>query len=142
MQHVAPAHTDGDVLVHFAKHDVLQTGDTFFNGFFPFIDYSSGGWIGGMVAAADVALKICGEKTRVIPGHGPLGTPADLRAARDMLATVQGRLEKLLDAKKSVDEIVAAAPLADLDARWGKGFFNAEGFTRNAAAGIMRHRQA
>lgn len=142
LHHVVPSHTDGDILVHFTGADVLQTGDTFFNGFFPFIDYSSGGWIGGMVAAADAARKLCGEKTRIIPGHGPLATPADLKAARDMLATVQGRLEKLLDAGKSLDEIVAAAPLADLDARWGKGFFNAEGFTRNATAGLMRHRQA
>ena len=142
LQHVAPAHTDGDILVHFTKADVLQTGDTFFNGFYPFIDYSSGGWIGGMVLAADAALKLCGEQTRLIPGHGPLAKPADLKAARDMLATIQGRLEKLLDAGKSVDEIVAAAPTKDFDAQWGKGFFNGEAFTRNAVAGLMRHRQA
>ena len=142
LHHVEPAHTDGDVLVHFTQADVLQTGDTFFNGFYPFIDYSSEGWIGGMVAAADEALKVCSDDTRIIPGHGPIGTPADLKAARDMLATVQGRIEKLLDAGKSVDEIVAVAPTQDLDAKWGKGFFNGEAFTRNAAAGIMRHRQA
>ena len=142
LHHVAPAHTDGDVLVHFTQADVLQTGDTFFNGFYPFIDYSSEGWIGGMVAAADEALKVCSDDTRVVPGHGPLGTPVDLKAARDMLATVQGRIEALLDAGKNVDEIVAAAPTKDFDAKWGKGFFNGEGFTRNATAGIMRHRQA
>ena len=76
--HVPPAHTDGDVLVRFAKENVLHTGDVFFNGFYPFIDYSTGGWIGGMVEAADRALALCDAQTRIIPGHGPLGTRADL----------------------------------------------------------------
>ena len=141
LRHVAPAHTDGDVLVHFAGANVVHTGDLFFNGFYPFIDYSSEGWIGGMVAAQDRALTMCNEQTRIIPGHGPLAVPTDLKAARGMLATVQGRIEALLDAGKSVDEIVVAAPTHDLDERWGKGFFDGEAFTRNAVAGIMRHRQ-
>ncbi len=142
LHHMAPAHTDGDILVHFTKANVLQMGDAFFNGFYPFIDYSSGGWIGGMVAAAERGLALCDEKTRVIPGHGPLSGKMELSAARDMLAAVQDRLEKLLDTGKSPDEIVAAAPTKDFDDRWGKGFFNAENFTRNAVAGIMRHREA
>ena len=141
LQHVAPAHTDGDVLMHFAQANVLHTGDLFFNGFYPFIDYSSRGWIGGMVAAADQALAMCDGRTRIIPGHGPLAAPADLKAARDMLATVQGRVEALLDAGKNLDEIVAAALTRDLDERWGKGFFTGELFTRNATAGILRHRR-
>lgn len=127
--------------MRFAGANVLHTGDLFFNGFFPFIDYSSEGWIGGMVAASDRALALCDDKTRIIPGHGPLASVADLKAAREMLATVQGRIEKLLDAGKNVDEVAAAAPTRDLDEKWGKGFFNGEGFTRNAAAGILRHRQ-
>ena len=94
-----------------------------------------------MVAAADQALTMCDERTRIIPGHGPLAAPADLKAARDMLASVQSRIEKLLDAGKSPDEIVAAIPTRDLDERWGKGFFTGELFTRNATAGILRHRQ-
>ena len=141
MQHVAPAHTDGDVLVHFPEANVLHTGDVLFNGFYPAIDYSTAGWIGGMVAAEDRALSLCNDQTRIIPGHGPLATVADLKAAREMLATVHGRLEKLLDAGKSVEEIAAAAPTRDLDERWGKGLFNGEAFTRIAAVGIVRHRQ-
>ncbi len=138
---VPPAHTDGDVLVHFAKENVLHTGDVFFNGFYPFIDYSTRGWIGGMVAAEDRALALCDAQTRLIPGHGPLGTVADLRAAREMLATVQGRIETLLDAGKSVEEVVAAAPTADFDDHWGHGMSTGAQFTRNAAVSIQRHRQ-
>ena len=141
LHHVAPAHTDGDLLAHFTKANVLHTGDVLFNGFYPAIDYSTAGWIGGMVAAQERALALCNAKTRLIPGHGPLATPADLKAAHDMLATVQGRLEKLLDAGKSVEEVVAAAPTHDLDERWGQGFFQGEAFTRMAATSIVRHRQ-
>jgi len=142
LHYVQPAHTDGDVLVHFQKSNVLHMGDTFFNGFYPFIDFSTGGWIGGMVAAADHGLTLCNPQTRIIPGHGPLGTPAELSAFRDMLATVQGRIEKLLAAGKSVDEIVAAAPTKEFDEKWGQGFFSAEPFVRNVTAGLIRRRQA
>ncbi len=75
---VPPAHTDGDLIVHFTAHDVIHTGDLFSNGFYPNIDASSRGWIGGMIAAADRILKLAGPKTKIIPGHGPIGTPADL----------------------------------------------------------------
>ncbi len=142
LQYVAPAHTDGDIFARFGKANVLHLGDTFFNGLYPFIDYSSRGWIGGMVAAADLALTLCDDKTRIVPGHGPLGDRKALTDARDMLAMVQGRIEKLLDAGKTVDEIVAATPTKDFDEKWGKGFFNGDLFARNAAAGIQRHRQA
>ena len=84
---VPPAHTDGDLIVHFTAHDVIHTGDLFSNGFYPNIDASSLGWIGGMIAAADRILKLAGPKTRIIPGHGPIGTPADLAAFRAMLVT-------------------------------------------------------
>ena len=138
---VPPAYTDGDILMHFAKENVLHTGDVFVNGFYPFIDYTTRGWIGGMVEAEDRALALCNTQTRVIPGHGPLGTTADMQAARAMLATVQGRIERLLDGGKNVDEIVAVAPTADLDARWGRGAFTGGQFTRDAALSIQRHRQ-
>lgn len=141
LHHVQPAHTDSDILVHFTKANVLHAGDTFFNGFYPLIDYSTLGWIGGMVAAEDRALELCDARTRIIAGHGALGTVDDLKTAREMLATVQGRIEKLLDAGKSVAEVVAAAPTADLDAKWGNGPFTAAQFTGNAAASILRHRQ-
>jgi glyoxylase-like metal-dependent hydrolase (beta-lactamase superfamily II) len=142
LHHVDPAHTDGDILVYFPKTNVLHMGDTFFNAFYPFIDYSTGGWIGGMAAAADRGLALCNAETRIIPGHGPLGSKAELAAFREMLVTTQGRLEKLLGAGKGVDDIVAAAPIKDLEEKWGHGFFTSDLFVRNATLGLKRHRQA
>ncbi|MCP4249053.1 MAG: MBL fold metallo-hydrolase, partial [bacterium] len=66
--HVAPAHTDGDSIVHFRKANVLHLGDTFFDGMYPFIDVSAGGSIAGMIEAVDRALKLCDDKTKIIPG--------------------------------------------------------------------------
>ena len=76
---VPPAHTDGDLIVHFTSLDVIHTGDLFSNGFYPNIDGSSLGWIGGMIAAADRILKLAGPKTRIIPGHGPMATSPSWR---------------------------------------------------------------
>ena len=121
--HVANAHTDGDAIIYFRKANVVHMGDTFFNGFYPFIDNSSGGTLAGMVVAADAVLARIDDKTRVMPGHGPLASKSDLQAYRDMLATVRERVSKLVAAGKSQDEVLAAKPTADFDARWGGGFF-------------------
>jgi glyoxylase-like metal-dependent hydrolase (beta-lactamase superfamily II) len=139
---VPPAHTDGDLIVHFTSHDVIHTGDLLSNGFYPNIDASSLGWIGGMIAAADRILKLAGPKTRLIPGHGPMATPPDLAAFRKMLVTVQDRLAPMLDAGKTINEAIAARPTQDLDAVWGKGFFTGGMFTRVAYDGLVKHRAA
>ena len=125
--HVPPAHTDGDAIVHFRRAGVVHMGDLFFNGMYPFVDLSSGGSFEGYIAAADRALAL-GEGTRIIPGHGPVGTRADLRAYRDMLVIVRDRVKPLVQAGKTPADVVAARPLADLDAKWGNGFMKPEQF--------------
>jgi glyoxylase-like metal-dependent hydrolase (beta-lactamase superfamily II) len=127
--HVAPAHTDGDSIVHFVKADVVHMGDLFFNGSYPFIDTGSGGRVDGFLAAAEQVLAATGEKTRFIPGHGPLATRADLQAYRDTLKTLRDRIAKLKGEGKSRDEVIAAKPTADHDAKWGAGFMKADTFT-------------
>lgn len=131
--HMPPAHTDGDSIVHFLKADVIHTGDLFFNGSYPVIDAKHGGSIDGMIAVADKILALTTEKTKIIPGHGPLAAPKDLEAFRDVLKEIRGRIVKLLDEKKSVDEIVAAKPTADFDDKWGRGFMKADGWVKNVA---------
>jgi glyoxylase-like metal-dependent hydrolase (beta-lactamase superfamily II) len=117
--HVAPAHTDGDVMIHFPKADVLHTGDVIVNGRYPFIDVDSGGNLNGIIAAAERVLALVKPTTKIIPGHGALAGPDDVRAYRDMLVLVRDRVQKLVDQGKSVDEVVAAKPTADLDSKWG-----------------------
>jgi cyclase len=140
LQHVAPAHTDGDIFIHYPKANILQTGDLFTNGAYPNIDSSSGGWIGGMIAAADRILGIVDAKSKIVPGHGPMATKDDLKATRAMLAEVREKVEPLIAAGKTLDETIAARPLASLDARWGKGFFKGSHFTRVVYSGLTMHR--
>ena len=96
-----------------SKTVVIHAGDLFSNGFYPNIDASSLGWIGGMIAAADRLLKLAGPKTRIIPGHGALATPADLAAFRKMLVMVHDRLAPMLDAGKTLQALSHAARIVE-----------------------------
>jgi cyclase len=126
--HVRNAHTDGDAIVVFRKANVVHMGDTFFNGMYPFIDVSTDGSLQGMLAAANHTLAITNAGTRFIPGHGPLASRADLVRYRDMLATVRQRVGQLVAQRRTLQQVIAAKPLADLDGVWGKGFLKPEQF--------------
>ena len=126
--HVPNAHTDGDVVIQFKNANVVHTGDVLFNGFYPFIDISSGGSVKGTIAAADRILSAIDENTKLIPGHGPLANKKDLQAYRDMLADVSGKVDAMLKKGKSADQIKAAKPTAAYDGKWGKGFMKADMF--------------
>ena len=121
LAHYDAAHTDTDIFVHFEKADVLHVGDIWFNAFYPFIDESSGGNIGGMIRAAEKALAIAGADTKIIPGHGTLGTKAQLQQFHDMLCRVRDRVAALKNAGASEAEAVAKKPTAEFDAVWNKG---------------------
>src|SRR3984885_7471805 len=126
LQHVAPAHTDTDIYVHFEKANVIQMGVLFFNWMYPYIDPSTGGKITGMIAAADKILSLARNDTKIVAGHGPVGNQAALPKCRDMLVTSRDRVEKLKSAGKSAQEAVAEKPFADLDPVWGNGIINSE----------------
>lgn len=129
LEQIAPAHTDTDLFVHFHTANVLHVGDTWFNGIFPFIDEAIGGSIGGMIAANERALAIADSATRIIPGHGPVGTRAGLVEFRDLLVSCRERVLKLKTAGRTEAEVVAANPLGEFDARWGHGLLTTKVFT-------------
>ena len=124
--HVPNAHTDGDAMVHFPRADVLHTGDAFFSGRYPFIDVNSGGSIDGTIAAADAALELTSETTKVIPGHGPLSMRADLERYREMLSVSRERVMHLIEEGKTRQETIDAKPNADMDEEWSGGFISPE----------------
>jgi glyoxylase-like metal-dependent hydrolase (beta-lactamase superfamily II) len=117
--HVPPAHTDGDLIVRFVEADVIQTGDTFFHGFYPDIDQPHGGTIDGMIAFYDTLYKMCGPNTKVIPGHGPVANRDDVREYQGMLREVRNRVAKAVAAGMTEEQLVASHPLDDLDVKWG-----------------------
>jgi glyoxylase-like metal-dependent hydrolase (beta-lactamase superfamily II) len=128
LAYFAPAHTDTDIYIHFTKANVLHMGDVFFNGVYPFIDFSTGGNINGMIDGAALGLTLANDQTKIVPGHGPLGDKSALQRVHDMLTTVRDRVKAMKDGKKSLADVVAAKPTADLDATWGKGFVQPDMF--------------
>ena len=120
LTHYEPAHTDTDISVHFTEADIFHTGDTWFNGFYPFIDYSSGGNINGMIAAAEKNLATVTDSTIIIPGHGPIGNKAQLTEFHEMLVGARDNVAKLKKEGKSLQETIAAKPTAAFDEKWGK----------------------
>ncbi len=128
--HVAPAHTDGDSILYFHDANVIHMGDTFFNGFYPFIDVGSGGDINGIIGAGYRALSIANEDTAIIPGHGPVSDAAGLAAWLEMLKITRVSMQSLIDEGMSEDEALAAHPTAEFDEQYGGGFMNRENYNR------------
>lgn len=129
-------HTDGDLSVYFEKADVLATGDTFWNGAYPFIDYVAGGGIDGAIRQAEANLAMTGPHTIIIPGHGPVADRDDARAFHDMLIEVRRRVASLKAQGKSLAETQAARPTADFDVRWGRSVIGGELFTALVYRGV------
>jgi cyclase len=119
LRYTRDVHTDGDTYVYFADANVLVTGDIVFFGRYPNIDFAYGGSIDGMIRGVDELLAFAREDTTIVPGHGPVGTKAMIREYRQMLVVARDRIQKLKAAGKTEDEVVAAKPNADYDAKYG-----------------------
>ncbi len=136
LQHYTPAHTDSDLSVLFPDADILHTGDTWFNGMYPFIDYSSNGNIDGMIRASKRNLAAGTSSTILIPGHGPVGDKTQLQQFCDMLQAIRDNVATLKHQGKSLDETVAAKPTAQYDSVYGGGFIPPETFVRLVYQGV------
>jgi glyoxylase-like metal-dependent hydrolase (beta-lactamase superfamily II) len=137
LRYYGPAHTDSDISVRFQEADILHAGDTFWNGIYPFIDYSTGGHIDGTITAAEANLASTTDYTIIIPGHGaPVGTRAQLRDFREMLVDIRSNVDKLKRRGLSLEAIIAARPTAAYDAKWGQFVISPSLFTRLVYEGI------
>jgi glyoxylase-like metal-dependent hydrolase (beta-lactamase superfamily II) len=137
LKYYGPAHTDSDISVTFAEANVVHVGDTFWNGIYPFIDYSTGGSIDGMITASDANLAATTNESIIIPGHGkPVSNKAELKEFRDMLVAIRDNVAKLKKQGKSRDETVAAKPTAAFDAKWGQFVIDPGYFTRLVYEGV------
>ena len=136
LDYYGPAHTDSDVSVIFEEADVIHVGDTWWNGIYPFIDYSTDGSIDGMIRATEKNLRVITDKTIVIPGHGPVGNKAGLTEFRDMLVSVRDNVATLKKQGKSLSETVAAKPTAAYDAKYGNFLITPAFFTSLVYAGV------
>jgi cyclase len=120
--HVPAAHTDGDVVVHFTRADVVHMGDTYFATGYPYIDVSAGGNVNGVIAVADQVLAGCKAGTIIIPGHGPVSNCDQLRTYRNVVASVRDRVRAAMERGQTLDQIKMAGLTSEFDAQWGNGF--------------------
>lgn len=139
LKHHPNAHTDGDISVSFGEADIVHTGDLYWNGIYPFIDYSTGGGIDGTIKAVEDILSKVTAETIVIPGHGqPLSKKSELDDYRTMLVDIRGNVTKLKAEGKPIDEVIAAKPTAAFDAKWGQFVISPEFFTRLVYHGVTQ----
>jgi len=131
------AQTDGDTVTYISPANVVVVGDIFSNHVYPIIDLASGGSIDGMIDSLDRVLAQTDGRTKIVPGHGPVATRADLQEYRDMLDKVRQRIKVLIKSGKTIEEAVAAAPTKDFDAKWGGGYVPADVFTKMVFSSLI-----
>lgn len=111
------AHTDGDTLVRFVRHDILAVGDYIRSVGYPRVDLANGGSMRGLLAAFEQTIRLAGPGTRIIPGHGPIINRDDVAAQRDMVLAVSAKIRPLVQQRKSIEEVIAAKPTAEFDGK-------------------------
>jgi len=137
LKYYGPAHTDGDISVAFTDADILHTGDTYWNGIYPFIDYSTGGSIDGTIRATEVTLAVATDNTIVIPGHGqPVSNRSELRDYRNMLVAIRENVALLKKQGRSLADTIAAKPTAAYDSKWGRFLIDPPFFTQLVYEGV------
>ena len=118
---VEAAHTDGDTVVSFPRHDILAVGDIYRSVGYPYADLANGGSLAGILEGLSEIVDRAGPTTKIIPGHGPIVSRDAVLAQRDLIVALRGRVQKLVEEGKTLDEIIAAHPTADFDAHVPQG---------------------
>ena len=121
--HFPHGHTDGDSVIYFTSSNVVHMGDLFFAGSFPFVDMASGGSVQGLIDDVAEVLKTIPADSKVIPGHGPLSSVADLRKYHDTLAATVAIVRQRMKAGKTL-EAIQAEGLPEQYKEWGGGFIS------------------
>jgi len=123
--HIPHAHTDGDSVIVFPQANVVHMGDVFVTYGFPFVDTSSGGSVSGMISGVEKVLSMIPADAKIIPGHGPLSTTADMRKFVDMMKETRGLVADALKQGKTVQQM-KDTKLLEKYQDLGKGFIKTD----------------
>jgi glyoxylase-like metal-dependent hydrolase (beta-lactamase superfamily II) len=134
--HVPPGHTDGDTIVFFTRSNVVHMGDDFVTYGFPFVDLESGGSVRGMIAAIDEVLPQIPPDAKIIPGHGPLSTVADVKKFRGTLDEIVALVARGLKSGKTVEQMQKEKLLAPYSS-WNGDFVKADDFIATVARDLQ-----
>ncbi|PCJ48490.1 MAG: NADPH-quinone reductase [Gammaproteobacteria bacterium] len=136
--HVANAHTNGDLVIFYKAPNVVHMGDVMFHGLFPYIDVDNGGSVDGYIAAQQQVLALINDKTKIIPGHGPLTNKTDLQTANAMIIDSRNLIAALMKSGKTEDQIVELNPLAKYHDDWNWSFITTERMTRQVYKSLIK----
>jgi len=139
VSHVDNAHTDGDSIVKFTAANVIHTGDIYFAGMYPFIDYDTGGSVEGVIQALEQVLAMSDADTIIIPGHGPLSNRKELAPYVNMLKAISSRIQKMIAEQATLEQIQAAAPSKEFDGEYGNGYIKNTTFIGMLYKGMTQH---
>ena len=137
---VVAAHTDGDTIVSFPGHDIIAVGDILRSVGYPYVDLASGGSLAGILEGLSEIADRAGPATKIIPGHGPIVDRNAVLAQRDLILAVRAKVQKLVVQGRSLDEVVAARPTAEFDARVPQSAQTAERFVKWVYAEVVANR--
>jgi hypothetical protein len=137
-----PGYSDADFIVHFEKSNIMCLGGLFTADGYPAIDSTHGGTLAGLIKTADYFVKYLNESARYVPGRGPVTTKDELRAYLAMLTTVRDRIQPLVIAGRTRQQVLEAKPTADFDARWGHGAISPDAFVAMVHASLVRASRA
>jgi glyoxylase-like metal-dependent hydrolase (beta-lactamase superfamily II) len=135
--HFPNGHTDGDSVIFFPKSNVVHMGDDFVTYGFPFVDTQNGGSVSGMIAGVEKVLSMTSPDVKIIPGHGPLSTPADVRKFIDMLKGTRDLVAQAVKEGKTTDQMKQEQLLAKYQ-DLGKGFIKTDAWIDVLYADVMR----
>ena len=138
ISHIAHAHTDGDLIIHYKKDNVMHTGDVFFNRLFPYIDLSNGGSLHGYIDGQKKILSLVNSTTKIIPGHGDLATKVDLERSIAMLEDSKEVIAALIDKGQTEEQVVTANPLKKYHDGWNWGFITTERMTKQVYQSLVQ----
>ena len=124
--HVNDAHTDGDSYYYFPEDNVLHMGDNYFVGRYPFIDLNSGGDVDGLISNLSMALAMIDDDTKIIPGHGSVGSKSDLTAYLNVITTLRQRVVQARAEGNTLEQTQKLGLSKEWDASHGQGFINAD----------------
>ena len=130
------AHTDGDIYVYFTQANILVAGDVVQPGKLPYLDFPTGGWLGGMQDAHRTLLRLANDNTKIVPATGPVMTKADVQASLDLLTKVREQLVKLMKSGKGAQDMITAKAMKEFE---GQLAGDQDAFLFTAYRGLWAH---
>jgi glyoxylase-like metal-dependent hydrolase (beta-lactamase superfamily II) len=123
--HFVAGHTDGDAIIYFTKSNVIHMGDDFVTYGFPFVDLESGGSVAGIIDAVEKVMSTAPPDAKIIPGHGPLSTVADMKPFLDMMKETRARVQAAMKQGKTLEQMQKEKILAGYE-KWNGDFISTD----------------